>query len=78
MLTKEVRLETIEKVKDFVNAVRDIDSNIDIGSGHYIIDGKSIMGILSLDLSKALRVVVHCTTEDEQAKAESVLKPFEV
>ncbi len=78
MLTKEVKLETIEKVKDFVNAVRDIESNIDIGSGHYIIDGKSIMGILSLDLSKPLRVVVHCKDEKEQFRAEEILKVFEV
>lgn len=77
MFTKEVKLETVEKVKDFVNAVRNVNGDIDVGSGRYIIDGKSIMGILSLDLSKPLKLTVNCDA-NEQAKIENVLKPFEV
>lgn len=52
-----ISLNTVEKVKNFVNKVSKYDSDeitLDLISGRYIIDAKSIMGIFSLDLSKNL------------------------
>lgn len=52
-----ISLNTVEKVKNFVNKVSKYDSDeitLDLISGRYIIDAKSIMGIFSLDLSKDL------------------------
>ena len=46
----KVSLNTIEKVKDFVKQVQNIDASVDLVSGRYVIDAKSIMGIFSLDL----------------------------
>ena len=58
---KEVKicLGTIERVKDFVNAVTRLDCDVDIVSGRYVIDAKSIMGIFSLDLSKPINLNIH-------------------
>ena len=55
---KEVKvfLGTIERVKDFVNEVSRLDCDVDIVSGRYVIDAKSIMGIFSTDLSKPVNV----------------------
>ena len=50
----KICLGTIERVKDFVNAVTRLDCDVDIVSGRYVIDAKSIMGIFSVDLSKAV------------------------
>ena len=47
----KIFLGTIERVKDFVNAVTRLDCDMDIVSGRYVIDAKSIMGIFSVDLS---------------------------
>ena len=55
----KIFLGTIERVKDFVNAVTRLDCDMDIVSGRYVIDAKSIMGIFSLDLSKPINLNIH-------------------
>ena len=55
----KICLGTIERVKDFVNAVTRLDCDMDIVSGRYVIDAKSIMGIFSLDLSKPIDLNIH-------------------
>ena len=53
MKTVRISLNSIDKVKSFVNdLVRFTDVDFDLVSGRYVIDAKSIMGIFSLDLSK--------------------------
>ena len=52
-------LRSINDVKDFVNVVNKYDFDVDLTSGRYVVDAKSIMGIFSLDLSKPIRVEVH-------------------
>lgn len=59
MTTKKIRLNTINDVKDFVNAVTLCDYEVDLVSGRYAIDAKSIMGIFSLDLSQPVDMVIH-------------------
>lgn len=64
MKSFNVQLASIADVKQFVNAACEQPCDIDIVSGRYIIDAKSIMGIFSLDLAKLIRVEVHGTDED--------------
>ena len=52
-------LSSINDVKDFVNIVSRYDFDVDLTSGRYVVDAKSIMGIFSLDLSKPILVEVH-------------------
>ena len=71
-----VRIETIDDVKQFVSSVMTFDFDIDIISGRYAVDAKSIMGIFSIDLSKELRLVAHTddTTELENAISRFIVK----
>lgn len=55
----KVYLDTIDKVKGFVNVVSICDGDFDLSSGRYVVDAKSIMGIFSLDLSKTLTLQIH-------------------
>ena len=55
----EICLDTIAKVKDFVNLVNRFDNDFDLLAGRYVIDAKSIMGIFSLDLEQPLALQVH-------------------
>lgn len=55
----KVYLNSIEKVKEFVNDMYKFDNDIDLISGRYIVDAKSIMGIFSLDLSNEIEVEIH-------------------
>lgn len=71
-----VRIVTIEDVKRFVSTVMGFDFDIDLISGRYAIDAKSIMGIFSIDLSKELKLVAHTddTAELEEAISDFIIK----
>ncbi|MBQ2792750.1 MAG: HPr family phosphocarrier protein [Oscillospiraceae bacterium] len=71
MITKTILLNTIVDVKDFVNTVARYDFDVDLVSGRYHIDGKSIMGIFSLDLSKAIKMEIHSENCEEFLKEVS-------
>ena len=74
MKTVKISLNSIEKVKSFVNAITRFDVDFDLVSGRYVIDAKSIMGIFSLDLSKPIDLNIHAN-EEIDALLE-VLKPY--
>ena len=76
MKTVKVRLNSIDKVKGFVNKVTKHDLDLDLVSGRYVIDAKSIMGIFSLDLSKPIDLNIHA--EDGIDEVLAVLKPYTV
>ena len=59
MKTVKISLNSIDKVKAFVNEVTKYDAEFDLVSGRYVIDAKSIMGIFSLDLSKPIDLNIH-------------------
>ena len=55
-----ILLNSIHDVKEFVNIVSKYEFDIDLTSGRYVVDAKSIMGIFSLNLSKPIKVEAHC------------------
>lgn len=59
MKTVRISLNSIDKVKSFVNDLAKFDVDFDLVSGRYVIDAKSIMGIFSLDLSKPIDLNIH-------------------
>ena len=59
MTTVKISLNSIDKVKSFVNDLTKFDTDFDLVSGRYVIDAKSIMGIFSLDLSKPIDLNIH-------------------
>lgn len=64
MVECKVKISTINDVKKFVNAVAKYDFDVDLISGRYAIDAKSIMGIFSIDLSKELIMKAHTDNAD--------------
>lgn len=75
MKTVQISLNSIDKVKNFVNAISKFDFDFDLVSGRYVIDAKSIMGIFSLDLSKPIDLNIH-TEGSELESVMEVLKPY--
>lgn len=73
MNTFQILLSSINDVKNFVNTVSKYDYEIDLTSGRYVVDAKSIMGIFSLDLSKPIKVEIH---NDNCEDLISELKPY--
>ncbi len=74
MKTVQITLNSIDKVKSFVDAITKFDYDFDLVSGRYVIDAKSIMGIFSLDLSKTINLNIH--TEEGIDEVLEVLKPY--
>ena len=74
MKTVQISLNSIDKVKSFVNAITHFEFDFDLVSGRYVIDAKSIMGIFSLDLSKPIELVIHA--EDHLDEIMDILKPY--
>ena len=74
MKTVQISLNSIDKVKSFVNEITKSDYDFDLVSGRYVIDAKSIMGIFSLDLSKPIDLNIHA--EDDSDVILQALKPY--
>ena len=74
MKTVKISLNSIDKVKSFVNDITKFDYDFDLVSGGYVIDAKSIMGIFSLDLSKPIDLNIHA--DDNVEEIMEMLKPY--
>lgn len=74
MKTIYISLNSIDKVKAFVNEITKFENDFDLVSGRYVIDAKSIMGIFSLDLSKPIELNIH--SENNADEILSVLAPY--
>lgn len=69
-----ISLNSIDKVKAFVNEITKFDNDFDLVSGRYVIDAKSIMGIFSLDLSKPIELNIHSETNVDEIL--NILAPY--
>ena len=85
MKTVQISLNSIDKVKSFVNEITKYDNDFDLVSGRYVIDAKSIMGIFSLDLSKPIDLNIHADSNLDDILAamipstmEAIPNPFSV
>ncbi|MFG6382835.1 MAG: HPr family phosphocarrier protein [Lachnospiraceae bacterium] len=65
-----ISLNSIDRVKNFVAITTKFDTDIDLVSGRYVIDAKSIMGIFSMDLSKPIILRIY---EDVEEKATDII-----
>lgn len=68
-----VNLNMISDLKAFVNMTSNLSVNVTLKSGQYVVDGKSIMGIFSLDLTKP----IECIIETDDIEVISLFAPFE-
>ena len=71
-----IKLPTANDVKEFVNAAMLCPYQIDVKRGRYIVDGKSIMGLFSLNLSEPLSVMIPMTANKNYIK--NAFKKWEV
>lgn len=62
MESRKIKLNAPEEVKDFVTAASKCDFDIDIFYNRVIVDAKSFLGVLSMDLTQTL--TVHCMGYD--------------
>lgn len=61
----EVKLQGIDEVKRFVQSSGASACNVDVSTGRYVVDGTSLLGVLSIDLSKTLTVTISTDLEKD-------------
>ena len=74
MKSVKISLNSIDKVKSFVNDIAKFDAEFDLVSGRYVIDAKSIMGIFSLDISQPIDLNIHAEGDDPEIM--KALEPY--
>lgn len=74
MKSINIKLDSVEKVKSFVEILNKYDGDFDLVSDKYVIDAKSIMGIFSLDLKNSLRLDIHGNSNFDNP--EEILKEY--
>ncbi|MCH5207190.1 MAG: HPr family phosphocarrier protein [Oscillospiraceae bacterium] len=70
----KIKLNSIDDVKEFSGLTNSCKFDIDLLSGRYAVDAKSIMGIFSLDLTKTLGLVIHADNEESQDFLDDIKK----
>ena len=75
MSSMKILIDSIVKVKEFTNLAVKFPCEIDIVSGRYIIDGRSLMGLFSLDLGQPIEMKFDKKYED---LAKLLFSKFEV
>ncbi len=68
----KINIGTIEKVQQFVALANACKFEVDLVSGRYVVDAKSIMGVFSLDLTKALQLSVHADADEAADFLDSI------
>lgn len=76
MKSVHVSINTVDKIKAFVNDIAKFEYDFDLVSGKYVVNAKSIMGIFSLDIGKPICLNIH--TEDNADKVLEILTPYMV
>ena len=74
MKSVKISLQMAQNVKEFVKIVQDYPYEIDLKSDKYVVDAKSILGIFSLDLSKAIDLNIH--DDDNMDDILKTLAPY--
>ena len=67
-----------EDLKEFIKITTSFESNIDMIKDRYVIDARSIMGIMSLDFTQPTMVVIHSANEDEIVRFYDAMKRFAI
>ena len=71
-----VYLNSIERVKNFVNQIINVESDVDLIYGRYTLAAKSIMAIFSINLNNKLKLVLHSDDEDEIRKFNEIAEEY--
>jgi len=75
MIQENIRLSSVEQAQKFTSAMGEFDFEVDLSSGRYVVNGKSIMAILSLDLSHPIQVMAN-VPEEKRERFLEVIRSF--
>ena len=71
-----IKLNSLEKVKRFVDEVTTFECDVDVLYRRYILDAKSIMALLSTDLTEPIKVIIHTDDYEELKRFYDMMEDF--
>ena len=74
----KIRLNDIEEIRTFFKNVSRFEDDVDVISGRYIIDAKSLLGVMSLDLSNPVYVTLNSDDELLNSTFRAIMRQYEV
>ena len=72
----KVRFHSIENARDFVNEVSKLECDVNLADGRIIVDAKSMMGVLQLDLKKSFDVYVVSKLVSDHDKLKEITAKY--
>lgn len=76
-LTKTVLLNSIDKARKFAEDAKGFSGTVDLHAGRYIVDGKSVMGIFSLNLNVPIEIILTGDREETFRCWQQTLSAYE-
>ena len=73
MIRFKILLDTSNKIKRYFEIINTFDYDIDIYKGHHAIDGRSSMGMFTLNLSEPIIVQIHTNDKNIIDKFKEVM-----
>ena len=71
-----IKLNEVSEANKFVNETVKFESDIDIISGRYVCDAKSLLAIFSYDLSKPVDIEIHSDNEEEIRRFNEIMEEY--
>lgn len=77
MIKTMVKLDTVEKIKEFVLAISKFTADADLSSQNrrFVVDAKSLLGVFSLDTARPLILIIH-DDESQAGKYKALMDKF--
>lgn len=75
-MTTKIKLALAEDIKKFVNEARTFTSDINVRSGNYVVDGKSILGLFSINTSNPIEIELVSSDLEEIEKFNVMISKF--
>ena len=75
-MTAKIKLALAEDIKKFVNEARTFTSDINVRSGNYVVDGKSIRGLFSINTSNPIEIELVSSDLEEIEKFNVMISKF--
>ena len=75
-MTAKIKLALAEDIKKFVNETRTFTSDINVRSGNYVVDGKSILGLFSINTSNPIEIELVSSDLEEIEKFNIMISKF--
>lgn len=71
-----IKIKSVEEIKEFVSDMEKVEGEVDVKEGRRVVDGKSILGLASLNLQHELEVKPIVRDNENREKFEKMIEKY--